>query len=78
MGLRRATGRGASLEKRNLGIEAITRSLRLIQKPLWIPFARGPISLDKEEPLPKALRDHQTPGGGGRGGCCLYLMELAG
>jgi hypothetical protein len=78
MRLRGAIGGGASLEKKskNQGIEAITRGLRLIQKPLWIPFSRGSISLNKEEPLPKALRDHQTPGGGGggRGGCCLELV----
>lgn len=42
--------------------EAITRGLTLIQK---IPFSRGPISLDKEEPPSKALYDHQTPRGGG-------------
>jgi hypothetical protein len=34
-------------KKKNLGIEATTRGLRLIQKPLWIPFSRGSISLDK-------------------------------
>jgi hypothetical protein len=65
MRLRRATGCGVSLDKNNLGIEAIRRGLRLIPNPPRIPFSRGSISLDKEVPLPKALR---------RGGCCLVLV----